>query len=206
MNISNVGIKLIQDFEGCVLFEYKDAIGVPTIGWGHTGGVQPNQRITQAQADDLLRSDLKRFVDAVNNTGLKLNQNQFDALCSFAYNCGQANLKTLVKDRSIAQIANALPMYCKASGRTLDGLVKRRNAEKALFLKPVPVVHPYPGHPVKKGSTNTIAIKLIQVKVGVTSDGVFGDKTLAAVKKFQKEHKLVPDGIIGKLTWRAMFG
>jgi GH24 family phage-related lysozyme (muramidase) len=95
MNISNVGIKLIQDFEGCVLFEYKDAIGVPTIGWGHTGGVQPNQRITQAQADDLLRSDLKRFVDAVNNTGLKLNQNQFDALCSFAYNCGQETLKRL---------------------------------------------------------------------------------------------------------------
>jgi lysozyme len=58
MNISQTGIKLIQDFEGCVLFEYKDAIGVPTIGWGHTGAVQPNQRITQAQADDLLRSDL----------------------------------------------------------------------------------------------------------------------------------------------------
>jgi GH24 family phage-related lysozyme (muramidase) len=205
MNISNVGIKLIQDFEGCVLFEYKDAIGVPTIGWGHTGGVQPNQRITQAQADDLLRSDLKRFVDAVNNTGLKLNQNQFDALCSFAYNCGQSNLKTLVKDRSIAQIANALPMYCKASGRTLDGLVKRRNAEKALFLKPVPVVHPYPGHPVKKGSTNTIAIKLIQVKVGVTSDGVFGDKTLAAVKAWQKAHKLVADGIVGPASWKVMF-
>jgi GH24 family phage-related lysozyme (muramidase) len=205
MNISNVGIKLIQDFEGCVLFEYKDAIGVPTIGWGHTGGVQPNQRITQAEADSLLRSDLVRFVDAVNNTGLKLNQNQFDALCSFAYNCGQANLKTLVKDRSIAQIANALPMYCKASGRTLDGLVKRRNAEKALFLKPVPVVHPYPGHPVKKGSTNTIAIKLIQVKVGVTSDGVWGSKTDAAVKAWQKAHKLVADGIIGPASWKVMF-
>jgi GH24 family phage-related lysozyme (muramidase) len=205
MNISNVGIKLIQDFEGCVLFEYKDAIGVPTIGWGHTGGVQPNQRITQAEADNLLRSDLKRFVDAVNNTGLKLNQNQFDALCSFAYNCGQSNLKALVKDRSIAQIANALPMYCKASGRTLDGLVKRRNAEKALFLKPVPVVHPYPGHPVKKGSTNTIAIKLIQVKVGVTSDGVWGNKTDAAVKAWQKAHKLVADGIIGPASWKVMF-
>jgi GH24 family phage-related lysozyme (muramidase) len=134
MNISQIGIKLIQDFEGCVLFEYKDAIGVPTIGWGHTGAVIPNQRITQEKADDLLRSDLTRFVDAVNNTGLKLNQNQFDALCSFAYNCGAGNLKALVKDRSVAQIANALPMYCKASGRTLDGLVKRRNAEKALFL------------------------------------------------------------------------
>jgi GH24 family phage-related lysozyme (muramidase) len=205
MNISNVGIKLIQQYEGCVLFEYKDAIGVPTIGWGHTGGVQPNQRITQAQADDLLRSDLVRFVDAVNNTGLKLNQNQFDALCSFAYNCGQSNLKTLVKDRSIAQIANALPMYCKASGRTLDGLVKRRNAEKALFLKPVPVVHPYPGHPVKKGSTNSLAVKLIQAKVGVTVDGVWGDRTNEAVGKWQKAHGLVADKLIGPASWKKMF-
>ena len=205
MNISNVGIKLIQDFEGCVLFEYKDVIGVPTIGWGHTGGVQPNQRITQAQADSLLRSDLVRFVDAVNNLGLKLNQNQFDALCSFAYNCGAGNLKTLVDGRSMAQIANALPMYCKASGRTLDGLVKRRNAEKALFLKPIPVVHPYPGHPVKKGSTNTIAIKLIQVKVGVTSDGVWGPKTDAAVKAWQKKNGLVADGIVGPATWKKLF-
>jgi GH24 family phage-related lysozyme (muramidase) len=169
------------------------------------GAVIPNQRITQEKADQLLRSDLTRFEDAVNNTGLKLNQNQFDALCSFAYNCGAGNLKALVKDRSVAQIANALPMYCKASGRTLDGLVKRRNAEKALFLKPVPVVHPYPGHPVKRGSTNTIAIKLIQVKVGVTSDGVWGPKTDAAVKAWQKKHGLVADGIVGPATWKKLF-
>jgi peptidoglycan hydrolase-like protein with peptidoglycan-binding domain len=96
-------------------------------------------------------------------------------------------------------------MYCKASGRTLDGLVKRRNAEKALFLKPVPVVHPYPGHIIKRGSTNTISIKLIQVKVGVTSDGVFGPKTEAAVKAYQKKHKLAADGIIGPKTWKVMF-
>jgi lysozyme len=205
MNISQTGIKLIQDFEGCVLFEYKDAIGVPTIGWGHTGAVQPNQRITQAQADDLLRSDLVRFVDAVNNLGLKLNQNQFDALVSFSYNCGAGNLKTLVEGRSLTQVANALPMYCKASGRTLDGLVKRRNAEKALFLKPVPVVHPYPGHPIRRGSTNTIAVKLIQAKVGVTSDGVWGPKTDAAVKAWQKKHGLAADGIVGPKTWSKLF-
>jgi lysozyme len=205
MNISQTGIKLIQDFEGCVLFEYKDAIGVPTIGWGHTGAVQPNQRITQAQADDLLRSDLVRFVDAVNNLGLKLNQNQFDALVSFSYNCGAGNLKTLVEGRSLTQVANALPMYCKASGRTLDGLVKRRNAEKALFLKPVPVVHPYPGHPIRRGSTNTISVKLIQAKVGVTADGVWGPKTDAAVKAWQKKHGLAADGIVGPKTWSKLF-
>jgi peptidoglycan hydrolase-like protein with peptidoglycan-binding domain len=105
----------------------------------------------------------------------------------------------------MVQIANALPMYCKASGRTLDGLVKRRNAEKALFLKPVPVVHPYPGHPIRRGSTNTISVKLIQAKVGVTADGVWGPKTDAAVKAWQKKHGLAADGIVGPKTWSKLF-
>jgi GH24 family phage-related lysozyme (muramidase) len=139
MNISQAGINLIKSYEGCVLFGYKDPIGVPTIGWGHTGGVVVNQRITQAKADDLLNQDLVRFVKAVNDLGLKLNQNQFDALCSFAYNCGQSNLKTLVNNRTLSQIANALPLYNRANGEVLAGLTKRRKAEQSLFLKPIPV-------------------------------------------------------------------
>jgi lysozyme len=205
MNISQAGIDMIKKAEGCILHCYKDSVGVPTIGYGHTGGVYLGQTISQQKAEDLLKQDLKRFVDAVNGLGLKLNQNQFDALVSFSFNLGAGNLKELVKGRSLSQIADTIPQYCHAGGEVLDGLVKRRAAEKALFLKPVPVVHPYPGHVIKKGSTNTIAIKLIQAKVGVTADGVFGEKSLAAVKKFQKEHKLVPDGLIGKLTWQKMF-
>jgi GH24 family phage-related lysozyme (muramidase) len=205
MNISETGIKLIQSFEGCVLFGYKDPIGIPTIGWGHTGGVVVGDRISQDEADDLLKHDLKRFEDAVESLGLKLNQNQFDALTSFAYNCGPGNLKTLVKGRSLSQIANALPLYCKAGGQTLKGLVKRRNAEKELFLKPVPKVHLYPGHIIKKGSTNTVAVQLIQKKVGVTADGVWGPKTDAAVKAWQKKHGLTADGIVGPKTWKEMF-
>jgi GH24 family phage-related lysozyme (muramidase) len=205
MNISEKGIKLIQSFEGCVLFGYKDPIGIPTIGWGHTGGVVVGQRITQAKADELLHQDLKRFEDAVDNLGLKLNQHQFDALTSFAYNCGPGNLKKLVEGRSLNQIANALPMYCKAGGQTLKGLVRRRAAEKELFLKPVPVVHPYPGHLVKKGSTNSVAVQLIQKKVGVSADGVWGPKTDVAVKAWQKKHKLTADGLVGPATWKVMF-
>jgi lysozyme len=139
MNISQTGINLIKSYEGCVLFGYKDPIGVPTIGWGHTGGVVVGQRITQAKADDLLNQDLVKFVKAVNDLGLKLNQNQFDSLCSFAYNCGQSNLKTLVNNRTLSQIANALPLYNRANGEVLAGLTKRRKAEQSLFLKPIPV-------------------------------------------------------------------
>jgi lysozyme len=150
MNISQAGIDLIKKAEGCILHCYKDAVGVPTIGYGHTGGVYAGQTITQQQAEDLLKQDLKRFVDAVNGLGLKLNQNQFDALVSFSFNLGAGNLKELVKGRSLVQVANTIPQYCHAGGEVLDGLVKRRELEKALFLKPVPVVHPYPGHFIKK--------------------------------------------------------
>ncbi|WP_275677139.1 glycoside hydrolase family protein [Neobacillus drentensis] len=205
MKISQTGIKLIQQFEGCLLVGYKDAVGVPTIGWGHTGGVVVGQRITQAKADELLKQDLKRFEDAVNKLGLKLNQNQFDALVSFAYNVGPGNLKKLVEGRSLNQVADNICLYCKAGGQTLNGLVKRRNAEKALFLKPVPVANPYPGHPVKQGSTNTIATKLIQKVAGAKVDGVFGPQTTAAVKAWQKKHGLAADGIIGPKTWSKMF-
>jgi GH24 family phage-related lysozyme (muramidase) len=139
MNISQAGINLIKSYEGCVLFGYKDPIGVPTIGWGHTGGVVVGQRITQAKADDLLNQDLVKFVKAVNDLGLTLNQNQFDALVSFSFNCGQSNLKTLTNNRTLSQIANALPLYNKANGEVLAGLTKRRKAEQSLFLKPIPV-------------------------------------------------------------------
>jgi GH24 family phage-related lysozyme (muramidase) len=160
MNISANGIKLIQSFEGCVLVGYKDPVGVPTIGWGHTGGVVVGQRITQKQADDLLKQDLKRFVDAVNGLGLKLNQNQFDALVSFSFNVGAGNLKTLVKGRTLSQIANAIPLYNRAGGEVLKGLVRRRQAEKDLFLKPIPKPAPpkpfIVSHKVKKGENLTL--------------------------------------------------
>jgi lysozyme len=97
MNISQTGINLIKSYEGCVLFGYKDPIGVPTIGWGHTGGVVVGQRITQAKADDLLNQDLVKFVKAVNDLGLTLNQNQFDALVSFSFNCGSIKPKNINK-------------------------------------------------------------------------------------------------------------
>jgi hypothetical protein len=63
----------------------------------------------------------------------------------------------------------------------------------------------YPGHPIKNGSTNTLAIKEIQKEVGVTSDGVWGPKTDAAVKTFQKKHGLAADGIVGPKTWAKCF-
>ena len=140
--ISAVGIALIKRFEGCRLTAYKCSAGVWTIGYGHTSGVHSGQAITQAQADALLWQDREKFEWYVNSTAYvpitaQLNENQFAALVSFAFNCGQGNLKRLCAGRNTAQIAAAMPQYCKAAGRKLPGLVQRRAAEVALFNTPV---------------------------------------------------------------------
>ncbi|MNJ25417.1 Lysozyme RrrD [compost metagenome] len=138
--ISQAGIRLIQNFEGCRLTAYKPVATEQywTIGWGHYGpDVKQGMTITQAKADAMLVADLVRYETAVNNLNLQLNQNQFDALVSFCYNCGAGNLRKLCLGRTIAQIAQNITKYDKAGGKVLTGLVRRRKAELDLFNKGV---------------------------------------------------------------------
>lgn len=137
MKTSNNGISLIKSFEGCSLTAYKCPAGVWTIGYGHTAGVYEGMSITQRQADDFLKADLEKYEKYVKDTKLTLNQNQFDALVSFTYNCGNGNLKMLIKNRTLAEIAEALLLYKKSNGKVLAGLVRRRTAERELFLKEI---------------------------------------------------------------------
>ena len=95
-------------------------------------------KISQAKADALLKQDMLEFEGYVNKLPYKLNQNQFDALVSFTYNCGNGNLKKLTNNgnRSLTEISNALPQYNKAAGKVLAGLTRRRKAEQKLFNTP----------------------------------------------------------------------
>lgn len=152
--LSQNGLRLIKSFEGCRLTAYDDLQpnlkltasslikGTLTIGWGHTGNVQIGQTITQEQADYLFENDLKRYVTYVNDeqyvsSTKKLNQNQFDALVSFCYNCGPGNLKKLCYNVNLDTISTNILKYNKAKGQVLLGLVRRREAEKQLFIAPV---------------------------------------------------------------------
>ena len=138
MKINEEGLELIKSFEGCKLVAYKCPAGVWTIGYGHTAGVHEGMVINQAQADNMLKSDMKKYEKYVtDNVKLELNENQFSALVSFCYNCGVGNLRTLVKGRTSSQIAEGILLYNKASGKVLNGLIRRRKAERELFLKPV---------------------------------------------------------------------
>lgn len=134
MTISKEGLDLIKSFESCHLTAYKDPVGIWTIGWGHTDGVKQGDRITQEMADGYLQADLRTAERAVQVNVPWATQSQFDALVSFTYNCGSGNLKTLIRNRSEKEIGEALLLYNKAGGRVLNGLVRRREAERVLYF------------------------------------------------------------------------
>ena len=140
--IGQAGLALIKQFEGCRLIAYQCSAGVWTIGYGHTVGVYKGMKITQKKAEAYLLQDVAKFEKYINNPSYvpftaQLNQNQFDALVSFAFNLGQGNVKKLCTGRTINQIPSAMQQYCKAAGKTLPGLQRRRKAEAALYNKRV---------------------------------------------------------------------
>lgn len=213
--IGQAGLALIKQYEGCRLAAYRCAAGVWTIGYGHTAGAHSGMTITQAQADAYLQQDIAKFEGYVNNPAYvpitaNLNQNQFDALVSFAFNLGAGNLRKLCKGRTAAQIAQAMTQYCKANGKVLAGLRRRRAAEQALFNKPVSAATPaqnqntedYNMKTIKKGSKGN-AVKVWQIIIGAAADGIFGSGTESATKTWQSKHGLAADGIVGKMSWKA---
>ena len=140
MKISENGLNLIIAFEG---FCPKATKAVKTekyytIGYGHYGkDVEEKQTITKEEALSLLKKDMKRFETKVMkyNDCYNFTQNEFDALVSFAYNVGNIDQLTAKGTRTKKEISDAMLRYVKSGGNVLNGLVKRRNKERELFLK-----------------------------------------------------------------------
>lgn len=206
LKTGQAGLNLIKKYEGCRLTAYKCPAGVLTIGYGHTAGVTPGQTITQAEADRLLVSDMEKYEKKVNKYYDKYswNQNEFDALVSFAYNVGSIDQLVANGTRSRTVIAEKFLLYNKAAGKELAGLTKRRKAEQELFL-----CGSSARKTIKKGSRGEDVVylqkqlTLLGYSVG-TVDGIFGIKTLEAVKAFQAESKLTVDGVVGSKTWNML--
>lgn len=144
---SDRGIKLIKEFETFKSKPYLCPAGVPTIGYGST--YYPDGRkvklsdppITEEEASELLNNTLDNYELAVNRLcKVHLNQNQFDALVSFTYNLGEENFRTstLLKkvnsNPSDPAIANEFARWVKSKGKTLNGLIRRREAESKLYF------------------------------------------------------------------------
>jgi len=134
--------QLIKSFEGLELEAYLCPANVWTIGYGHTKGVKKGDKITKEQAEKLLEEDLAFFRNGVKRlVKVALNKNQFGALVSFAYNLGLGSLEssTLLKKLNAGDYqgaADQFPRWNKSKGKVLTGLVRRREAERAVFLTP----------------------------------------------------------------------
>jgi len=145
--------ELIKQFESCVLKAYRCPNGIWTIGWGTTGsGIKPELQITQKTADAMLKAHMLEVGLFLSRMfGESLKQHEFDALTSFVYNIGEGAFRKsalcgLVKSLKMAEAASEFDKWVYASGNRLEGLVRRRKAEKTMFL----------GTPTATTSTKTV--------------------------------------------------
>ncbi|WP_044856879.1 lysozyme [Enterobacter ludwigii] len=145
MQTSDKGIALIKQFEGCKLTAYQDSVGVWTIGYGWTQPVdgkpiRAGMTIKQETAERLLKTGMVSYEsDVARLVKVGLTQGQFDALVSFTYNLGARSLSTSTLLRKLnagdyAGAADEFLRWNKAGGKVLNGLTRRREAERALFL------------------------------------------------------------------------
>ena len=224
MQLSQRGLDLIKEFEGCRLTAYQDAVGIWTIGYGCTSAdksitgveIRKGLTITQKVAENWLKltTDKKYGANVMKyDSKYHWNQNQYDALVSFAYNIGSIDQLTQNGTRTIAQISEKILAYDKAGGKTLAGLTRRRKAEKALFDTPVKKATKkaysgtFPTLPkrgyFKMRDTGT-QVEYLQKFLNwygyknVKVNGKYNAETMSAVVMFQKAEKLATDGLFGK--------
>jgi lysozyme len=142
MRINDKGKALIKSFEGLRLDAYRDAVGILTVGYGSTGPhVKSGMTITPGEAERLLDSDLARFETGVTAmlTGVPTTEDEFSAMVSLAFNVGLGKFatSTLLKRHKAGNktgAANAFLSWVYAGGKKLNGLMRRREAERDLYL------------------------------------------------------------------------
>jgi len=141
LQVSEEGLRLITDFEGCQLQPYQCSAGVWTSGIGHTAGVKPAQSITEHQAAENLLQDIRRTERGVKKCmPVAMPQPVFDAVVSFSFNVGtgaacQSTLAFFINKQQWQQACQQLPRWVYVNGERNSGLERRRNAEQAECLK-----------------------------------------------------------------------
>lgn|SRR5574343_1692326 len=137
--ITQRGIDFIKQFEGYRDKAYLCSAGIPTIGYGHIRGVKIGDICTEEQAENWLIKDLQTAIRAVDRLiKVELNDNQKTAIISFTFNLGsgalqRSTLRTKLNRGEFEEIPKELLKWCKAGGRIINGLLRRRIAEGKLF-------------------------------------------------------------------------
>ena len=221
MNVSKKAIDLIKKYEGCHLTAYVCPAGKNTIGYGHIAGVSLGMIITKEQAELYLQQDIATHEKKVSYYDYiyHWNQNEFDALVSFSFNMGSIKQLTKSGTRSRATISKKMLEYINGDGKVLNGLVKRRKEEQALFLTPIETggqtsqkesVKATTNFPVLKIGSKGEWVKKLQKFLQEKNiyhgkiDGIFGPITKQSVIEWQGYCEIVKDGIVGPCTWATI--
>ena len=169
MHISEEGLELIKKYEGLILKAYKDPVGVPTIGYGHTKNVTIGQVITEKQAQEYLKQDVFSAECKVKalNSKYHWTQGEFDALTSFCFNIGSLTGLTKFSTRTKEQIAEKMLLYVNAGGKKMAGLVKRRKEEHDLFVSEVPKPNILTSYEV--GTKHKVIVSGLRLRSGATT-------------------------------------
>lgn len=195
MRVSQKGIDIIKEFEGFRADAYRDPVGILTIGYGFTKGVQEGDHMTLQQAEQRLRSELLAYEGGVNlATRGEVTQSQFDALVSFAWNVGIKGMR----DSSVLKAhrrgdhqaaARAFALWNKAGGKVWPGLTRRRAAEAALYLSDAPADMPQAVEPERPITASTIN------RAGVAAGGTAAVASVAEAARTVSDIKSSADSL-----------
>ncbi len=220
MQISNIGLDLIKRYEGLKLTAYKCPAGIWTIGYGHTFQVRKGDVITEIQATEFLKKDVRHAQDAiVKHVTIDLEQSQFDALVSFIFNVGvgafrnSTLLKMLNKGRykaAAGQFNRWNKARVKGVLKPLRGLTRRRNDEAELFLNDENVENTQlviaPDIKTKFNSKTNIASAAGVAGLVTTQLDTIGNTVNKAIDISVKGGDVVDSvgGLFGALNWQAI--
>ena len=210
--VNAAGLKLIAEFEGCRLKSYKDIAGVWTVGYGLTsraGFIEVNEdtSLTQDEADYWLEKVVADFAQRVENCIERpISDNAFAACVSLAYNIGsgafaKSTALRRINEGDMAGAAEAFLMWNKSGGRVVEGLKRRRAAEKVLFETPDPVVETPDPAPVGRSSpakSTTVQASVVQVATAVGGG-------LTAVSSLEGDTQTVALVVCGVIALAAMW-
>lgn len=212
MKTSPKGIALITDFEGFRSKAYQDVVGVWTIGYGFTKGVQPGGTITKAQAKARLAAELEEYeagvLQACTNPP---NQNEFDALVCFAFNVGVGGMakSSVIKAHNRGDhqaAARAFALWNKAGGKVWPGLTRRRAAEAALYLTPMPddVSDPVEGPALDMPQAVDPERPMSRSTIATAGTATAAVSTVSVVAQVSQEVRTIKDSIGDILPWVVM--
>ena len=216
LNISDMGLKLIKAYEGYRPVDRTLVSGQRVVGYGHRLMGDEAVILSKEQAESLLKDDLAPFIDMINeNVHAPLSQSQFDALVSFAYNIGP---KAFLKSDTLRALNNGRPLDAangfdiwrksEIDGKVyvVDALMRRRTAEKALFLRPEGRTVTAPAVDLPPIEDETVALLSTEDALPVfTSDEAAGIVAAAPYSAEPAQQRRRDDGPAGTLTLSEVF-